>query len=164
MNRIVAALVLAGAAVAAAGASAAVAPLPAGDRDDISFDFGANVEAKPKETVRYETVDTVQAVQRLVARARKVAAAGGTVATYYWFTQTPLYQNTRIVDLPWQEIMPALMLTLAAMMISSVPYPTWPKVGVRSLPQVGGLALVLALVFGLYMRLSKRARLHFGKA
>ena len=33
-------------------------------------------------------------------------AAGGTLATYYWFTQTPLYQETRIVDLPWQEIMP----------------------------------------------------------
>ena len=75
-------------------------------------------------------------------------AAGGTVATYYWFTQTKLYQDTRIVDLPWQEIMPALMLLLAAMMISSVPYPTWPKVGVRSLAQVGGLVLVLAILVG----------------
>jgi CDP-diacylglycerol--serine O-phosphatidyltransferase len=32
-------------------------------------------------------------------------AAGGTLATYYWFTQTRLYQETRIVDLPWQEVM-----------------------------------------------------------
>lgn len=75
-------------------------------------------------------------------------AAGGTVATYYWFTQTPLYQDTRIVDLPWQEIMPALMLLLAAMMISSVPYPTWPKVGVRSLAGAGGLLLVLGILVG----------------
>jgi CDP-diacylglycerol--serine O-phosphatidyltransferase len=75
-------------------------------------------------------------------------AAGGTVATYYWFTQTRLYQETRIVDLPWQELMPALMLLLAAMMISSVPYPTWPKVGVRSLRAVGGLLLVLGIVVG----------------
>lgn len=75
-------------------------------------------------------------------------AAGGTVATYYWFTQTTLYQNTRIVDLPWQEIMPALMLLLAAMMISSVPYPTWPKVGVKSAGAIGGLALVLGILVG----------------
>jgi CDP-diacylglycerol--serine O-phosphatidyltransferase len=75
-------------------------------------------------------------------------AAGGTLATYYWFTQTRLYQETRIVDLPWQEIMPALMLVLAAMMISSVPYPTWPKVGVRTWRQVGGLLLVLGILVG----------------
>ena len=75
-------------------------------------------------------------------------AAGGTLATYYWFTQTRLYQETRIVDLPWQEIMPALMLLLAAMMISSVPYPTWPKVGVRSAGAIGGLLLVLGIVVG----------------
>jgi CDP-diacylglycerol--serine O-phosphatidyltransferase len=75
-------------------------------------------------------------------------AAGGTLATYYWFTQTRLYQETRIVDLPWQEIMPALMLVLAAMMISSVPYPTWPKAGVGSLRAVGALVFVLGIVVG----------------
>lgn len=75
-------------------------------------------------------------------------AAGGTLATYYWFTQTPLYQQTRIVDLPWQDIMPALMLLLAAMMISSVPYPTWPKVGFRTPKAFGGLLLVLGIVVG----------------
>jgi DNA polymerase-1 len=67
--------------VPAAGAAGGA---PAADgRDDISFEFGANVAAAPaapKETLRYETVDTVQALERLVARARKVAAAGGTVA------------------------------------------------------------------------------------
>jgi CDP-diacylglycerol---serine O-phosphatidyltransferase len=75
-------------------------------------------------------------------------AAGGTLATYYWFTQTPLYQQTRIVDLPWQEIMPGLMLTLAAMMVSNVPYPAWPKVGVRSWRALAGLLIVLAIVLG----------------
>ena len=75
-------------------------------------------------------------------------AAGGTLATYYWFTQTPLYQQTRIVDLPWQEIMPGLMLTLAAMMVSNVPYPAWPKVGVRSWRALAGLLLVLGIVLG----------------
>ena len=75
-------------------------------------------------------------------------AAGGTLATYYWFTQTPLYQQTRIVDLPWQEIMPLLMLLLAAMMISNVPYPAWPRPGFRSVKQVGALLLLLGILVG----------------
>ena len=75
-------------------------------------------------------------------------AAGGTLATYYWFTQTPLYQETRIVTLPWQEIMPLLMLLLAAMMISNVPYPTWPRPGFRSLRQVGALLLMVGIFVG----------------
>jgi CDP-diacylglycerol--serine O-phosphatidyltransferase len=75
-------------------------------------------------------------------------AAGGTLATYYWFTQTRLFQDTRIVDLPWQEIMPVLMLLLAAMMSSTVPYPSWPKVGVRSWRGVAGLVGILAIVLG----------------
>ena len=61
----------------AAGALAAAATLPDGD---VSFDFGANVEAKPKEAVHYETVDTVQALGRLVTRARKLAQQGGVMA------------------------------------------------------------------------------------
>jgi CDP-diacylglycerol--serine O-phosphatidyltransferase len=75
-------------------------------------------------------------------------AAGGTLATYYWFTQTRLYQETRIVDLPWQEVMQGLMLLLGMMMISSVPYPTWPKAGVRSLRAFGGLLLMLGILVG----------------
>ena len=75
-------------------------------------------------------------------------SAGGTLATYYWFTQTRLYQETRIVDLPWQEIMPGLMLLLAAMMYSSIPYPAWPKVGVRSWRSIGALLLVLGMAVG----------------
>jgi CDP-diacylglycerol--serine O-phosphatidyltransferase len=75
-------------------------------------------------------------------------AAGGTLATYYWFTQTPLYNQTRIVDLPWQEIMPGLMLLLALMMVSAVPYPAWPKVGVRSWKGIAGLLGVLGIVLG----------------
>lgn len=75
-------------------------------------------------------------------------AAGGTLATYYWFTQTRLFRDTRIVDLPWQEIMPGLMLLLAAMMSSTVPYPSWPKVGIKSLRGVLGLLLVLGILAG----------------
>jgi CDP-diacylglycerol--serine O-phosphatidyltransferase len=75
-------------------------------------------------------------------------AAGGTLATYYWFTQTTLYNQTRIIDLPWQEIMRYLMILLAFLMISPVPYPAWPKVGIRSWRGVGGLILVLGIVLG----------------
>ncbi len=64
---------------AAAGAAAAAAADD--DGSDISFDFGANVEQPAeKEAVRYETIDTVQALERFVARARKVVAGGGTLA------------------------------------------------------------------------------------
>ena len=75
-------------------------------------------------------------------------AAGGTLATYYWFSQTPLYNQTRIVDLPWHELMIGLMLALAAMMISNVPYPSWPRVGVRDLRGIGGLLIVLGILAG----------------
>ena len=75
-------------------------------------------------------------------------AAGGTLATYYWFSQTSLYQQTAIVGLPWQEIMIWLMIILAFLMVSNVPYPAWPKVGLRSMRAVIGLALVLAIVLG----------------
>ena len=75
-------------------------------------------------------------------------AAGGTVATYYWFSQTALYSQTRVGDLRWPEIMQGLMLVLAALMISQVPYPAWPKVGVRSWRAFGGLLLVLGIVLG----------------
>ncbi len=75
-------------------------------------------------------------------------AAGGTLATYYWFTQTPLYQETRIVTLPWPEIMPLLMLLLAAMMISNVPYPTWPRPGFKSVRQIGALLLMVGIFVG----------------
>jgi CDP-diacylglycerol--serine O-phosphatidyltransferase len=75
-------------------------------------------------------------------------AAGGTLATYYWFTQTTLYKETFVNDLPWREIMPILMLLLAAMMSSTVPYPAWPKIGVRSWRAVAGLLGVVAIVVG----------------
>ena len=58
-------------------------------------------------------------------------AAGLTLATYYWFSQTPLYNQTVILftdsktlsDLPWPTILRGLMAILAALMISDVPYP-----------------------------------------
>ncbi|MDF1504150.1 DNA polymerase I [Roseisolibacter sp. H3M3-2] len=59
----------------------AALPSPAGGAPDTSFDFGANVAPKPSQpAAEYETVDTVQKLQRLLARARKAAQGGGMVA------------------------------------------------------------------------------------
>ena len=75
-------------------------------------------------------------------------AAGGTLATYYWFSQTPFFNRAGVVDLPWQEIMLGLMGVLGFLMISPVPYPVWPKVGLRSWQGILGLLLVVSIVFG----------------
>jgi hypothetical protein len=86
-------------------------------------------------------------------------AAGLTLATYYWFSQTPLYNQTVILftdsktlsDLPWHTILRGLMAMLAALMISDVPYPAIPSVGFRSLRQilaslvVGGSVVLLVV-------------------
>ena len=75
-------------------------------------------------------------------------AAGGTLSTYYWFSQTPLYNKAVILNLPWQEIMLGLMGFLGLLMISPVPYPVWPKVGFRSWQGLAGLLLMVTIVLG----------------
>ena len=78
-------------------------------------------------------------------------AAGVTLATYYWFSQTPLYQETVIADLPWHVLLRYIMLALSFLMVSNVPYPVMPNVSLRSIRGVIGLALlvggVAALIF-----------------
>src|SRR5215211_1663823 len=77
-------------------------------------------------------------------------AAGLTLATYYWFSQTPLYNQTIILftdsktlaDLPWHALLRGLMAMLAALMISDVPYPAMPSVGFKSLRQLMGSLVV----------------------
>lgn len=75
-------------------------------------------------------------------------AAGGTLATYYWFSQSPLYKQTPVGDLPWDRMVPWLMAILAFLMISDVAYPAWPKIGLRTLKGLAGLALVVGIVLG----------------
>src|ERR1051325_2441703 len=83
--------------------------------------------------------------------------AGLTLATYYWFSQTPLYQQTVILftddktlaDLPWPRIMGFLMAILAALMISDVPYPAFPQIGWRTGRQRIGTLVVLGGFAGL---------------
>jgi CDP-diacylglycerol---serine O-phosphatidyltransferase len=70
-------------------------------------------------------------------------AAGMTLATYYWFSQTPFYEE-RLFQLPWQQAMKGLMLTLSVLMISHVLYPAVPKLGVRTVRSIVGTLLLLA--------------------
>ena len=55
-------------------------------------------------------------------------AAGITLATYYWFSQSPLYAETAIENWPWHQMLRIVMATLSFLMISNVPYPVMPPV------------------------------------
>jgi len=84
-------------------------------------------------------------------------AAGMTLATYYWFSQTSLYNDTVIfftdnrtlAELPWHTILRWLMVGLAYFMISDVPYPAVPTIGYRSIRQTVGTSIVLGSILGL---------------
>jgi CDP-diacylglycerol--serine O-phosphatidyltransferase len=86
-------------------------------------------------------------------------AAGLTLATYYWFSQTELYSQTVILftdsktlkDLPWSTMMAFLMAILAALMISNVPYPAFPSVGYKTSRQRIGSLVVLGSILGLIL-------------
>jgi CDP-diacylglycerol--serine O-phosphatidyltransferase len=75
-------------------------------------------------------------------------AAGMTLATYYWFSQTSLYSETNIGDLPWHVMMRFVMLGLSYLMISNVSYPAVPTVGYKKLSEILGSLVVLATFLG----------------
>ena len=67
-----------------------------------------------------------------------------TLATYYWFSQTSLYNvRRRSANLPWHVMLRFLMAALAFLMISNVPYPVAPRTGFRSLRAIGGTLLLV---------------------
>jgi len=76
-------------------------------------------------------------------------AAGMTLATYFPFTQTELFQSLRA--LPWGLLLTFLMIALTILMVSNVHYATLPRAGFRSLRGLLGLALItVILVFGIW--------------
>jgi CDP-diacylglycerol--serine O-phosphatidyltransferase len=85
-------------------------------------------------------------------------AAGITLASYYWFSQSPLYNQTVIGDLPWREGMRWVMLTLAFLMISHVLYPAISTAGIRTLSGIIGL---LTIVVGLGLLVFRRVEFLF---
>src|SRR5215207_242196 len=84
-------------------------------------------------------------------------AAGMTLATYYWFSQTSLYNdavifftdNRTLAELPWHTILRWLMVGLAYLMISDVPYPAVPTIGYRSTRQLVGTSIIVGSILGL---------------
>ncbi len=78
-------------------------------------------------------------------------AAGLTLATYYWFSQTSLYTETIIADLPWHQMLRWVMLGLGMLMISNVQYAAVPTVGFRSLRGLLGLLLVILTLIGVIL-------------
>lgn len=75
-------------------------------------------------------------------------AAGMTLATYYWFSQTELYNQTILGDLNWTAGLRGLMLILAFLMISNVSYPAVPTVGFRKVSEILGSLVVAATFIG----------------
>jgi CDP-diacylglycerol--serine O-phosphatidyltransferase len=79
--------------------------------------------------------------------------AGMTLATYYWFSQTSLYNQTILGDLNWTTGLRGLMMLLAFLMISNVSYPAVPTVGFRRITDILGTLIVVATFIGvLFLR------------
>jgi CDP-diacylglycerol--serine O-phosphatidyltransferase len=77
-------------------------------------------------------------------------AAGMTLAAYYPFSQTALFQR-HLADLPWQQILGVGMVLLAVLMVSHVPYGRVPKIGLRTRKGMANTVLVLGCVFAVLL-------------
>ncbi len=76
-------------------------------------------------------------------------AAGMTLATFYPFTQTGLYESWD--TLPWQLILIFLIIGLAILMVSGVHYAGLPRAGLRTPRGLLGVAVIVSLVgFGIW--------------
>jgi CDP-diacylglycerol--serine O-phosphatidyltransferase len=79
-------------------------------------------------------------------------AAGMTLATYYPFTQTGLFES-QLAQLPWSQLMVFLTIALSLVMVSSVRYARPPRIGLRSARGVAGLVVHVTIVaFGIWAR------------
>ncbi|HXV86370.1 MAG TPA: CDP-diacylglycerol--serine O-phosphatidyltransferase [Gemmatimonadales bacterium] len=79
-------------------------------------------------------------------------AAGMTLATYFPFTQTSVYQE-RLAGLPWSQLVIFLTIALSLAMVSNVRYARLPRIGLRTIRGLGGLAVNLTILgFGIWER------------
>jgi CDP-diacylglycerol--serine O-phosphatidyltransferase len=75
-------------------------------------------------------------------------AAGMTLAAYYPFSQTPWYRaSVAYLDLQ-HEGLTVLILVLAALMVSNVKYPRWPRIGLKTVSGFFGLVLHVGVLAG----------------
>jgi phosphatidylserine synthase len=71
-----------------------------------------------------------------------------TLATYYLFSQTDWYRaSVAYLDLQ-HEGLTVLVLLLAALMVSNVKYPKWPRIGLKTVSGIFGLLLHLGVLAG----------------
>lgn len=75
-------------------------------------------------------------------------SAGMLLAVYYPFSQTEWYQRTRaLVDLQHQGVV-VLTILLSVLMVSTVKFPRWPRIGFRSARGLVGLAVHVGVLAG----------------
>ena len=75
-------------------------------------------------------------------------AAGMTVATFVPFSRTPFFEQHLADQLPWPAALAVLMVMCALLMVSLVPYPVWPRLGLRTARGLAGVAFTLAFLAG----------------
>jgi CDP-diacylglycerol--serine O-phosphatidyltransferase len=76
--------------------------------------------------------------------------AAGVLVTYFWFSETPLYNQTVLSELPWPfNSVRLLIVALSFLMISSVPYPVVPTFSLKTWRGALGLFVFIGLIFGL---------------
>jgi CDP-diacylglycerol--serine O-phosphatidyltransferase len=73
-------------------------------------------------------------------------AAGVTLASYYPFTQTALYQ-VQLATLPWSQIMIFVVIALGLAMVSNVEYARLPRIGLRSARGLAGIGVYLIVLW-----------------
>lgn len=72
--------------------------------------------------------------------------AGVTLATYYPFSETPFFAQ-HLASWPWPLLLVIIVIMLSLLMVSLVPYPVLPRVGLRSWRGRAGLAVNLAVLY-----------------
>jgi len=75
-------------------------------------------------------------------------SAGMILAVYYPFSQTEWYQRSQaLVDLQHQGLV-VLTIALSVLMVSTVRFPRWPRIGFRSLKGLLGLVVHVGVLAG----------------
>lgn len=75
-------------------------------------------------------------------------AAGITVATYWPFAQTAFFQQHLAGLWPWPLALAVLTVSCSLLMVSHVPYPVWPRMGLRSARGIFGIVFTLGVLVG----------------
>ncbi len=105
----------------------------------------AYVLAAALRLARFNIIQAGQAKSHFIGLSSP--ASGITLASAYPFTQTPFVQH-QLAWIPLQLALVILTILLALLMVSQVPYPVVPRVGIRTWKGRGTLALVLVAVAG----------------